>query len=238
MKTILVAWAWAIWIRLWAQLQKWGHTVTLLWRKKLFTFWNFVKLNWKKYIMPKKIAELAKGSHFDIIFICTKLHDTLNVLQNIQENKISFWHIIAIQNWLVPDNFYNKSYFKEWLTTISIYEWHTLWNNAITFTYSSTFPWQVENSKTWVFISKILQGSWIPCTPSNNIQIERAKKLLLNTWVNWLSAIYKMNIWDLLEEKESEITALFEESYNILSQKYQIWSMKWQRKWRVNEQWN
>jgi len=223
-KKILIIWAWSIGIRIWAELHHAWHAVTLVGRQKLYSLWSFVKLNWIKYALPEKAKEITYWgwSHYDFVFITSKLYDFQSIVREIEESQVSYQYLAVIQNGLVNDDFYWSLIHTGKLTSISIYEWHRMVANDISFYHSKNTPWQVNNSDAWKVVRDLLSDTWIWCVVSDDINSQRAKKLLINSVTNWLCAIHKMSIWDVLLEKRWEMESLLEEWYEILNKAYNL----------------
>lgn len=221
-KRILIAWAGNIWITLGALLENRGHQVTLVGGKKLKSLGNFVNIDGKKFSISNKEYILPRDHHFDYVFVTSKLYDTKYLIQQILKNNIKYENIAIIQNWLVPDNFYSEIWLKNFLT-ISVYEWHNLLNNQITL--SKNWWWrQLSTDKISQDIADIFNKSGIEGKITEDIERNRAIKMILNCSVNGLSAFYKKSIKELLNENKHEIEQIMKECYEVLSKKFNLWT--------------
>lgn len=227
-RVLVIGHWWVIWTTITAYLHTSWINVTGVWRSKLKELWDRVTINWQELSLPEPLFILPENKFYDYIFIATKLGDTLNTLAQLRKNNITTRDVIIIQNWLVPDKYYQE-YELWWLniTTLAIFEaLQFSYNNWISRLVSKEW-WKIKLSETWKDIALLLSNAWIQCNPDQNIETQRARKLIVNCLVSWLSIVYNQPIGKLFENPDSykQMELIFEECFRVFKRKEstQLW---------------
>lgn len=225
---VLVLWyGWVLWTVITANLYTNWVDVIWVWKKKLENLDKSVFINNTEYQLPVKQYELPKDINFDLIFIATKVKDTIKCLEQIRSNNIKTQSIVIIQNWLISKksqdlfNSYSLSIY-----SLAIFEALRFENNWNITRFTTPLWRQIKNDNKGIYIANFLSNSGIQTKASEDIETQRARKFIINCLVNWLSAIYNSNINTLFKNQRAvkQMDKIFDECYTILQleEKYQL----------------
>lgn len=221
-KRVLICGAGSIGVYVGTSLHLRNHDVKLIGRRKLRKVKETIDIEGKKYDVPEKIFRFPKNYETDFVFVTTKLYDFGHMINLIKEKKVKYSRIAAVQNGLVDTSKYSKI-LKKKIIPITVFAGFNLIGNKI-LVRPTKIGWVTEYSQEGREISKILLDAGIPCTPRKNFDSLRAEKTIVNCCLNALSAIENKKFCDLFKNKEikKRINNIFEETYNILKNKYRL----------------
>lgn len=199
-----------------------GYDVTLYGRRKLKKVHNTILINGKLYKTPLRIYKLGQ-INYDIIFVTTKLYDTQKAVKQIKKKAFNPKFLVFIQNGLVEKNFYHGIEKRNGFVTISVFEGYRLIENQL-LTTKSKLGWQTENNDAGRKICEYLNKANINCTASQKLPLLRAEKMMLVNAVGALSAIEKMTLGELMNNKRTKdmVEKIFHESYEVLKYDYNL----------------
>jgi len=220
---ILVVGAGSIGVYLGTLLNSKDHNVFLLGRNKLKKLHETILIGEQIYEMPKRIYSFPKNKKYDFIFITSKLYDLKNNLRKIIENNLKTKYLLSIQNGIVQNKVYEK-YTNEFnFSSISVFEGFRIVENQLIVNQTKT-GWKTDESKIGIETSKILQSAGINCSTEKKLDSIKAEKTIMNCSVNILSAIKKKTFFELYINPTTRKTMdkLFDESYSILNQEYEL----------------
>jgi 2-dehydropantoate 2-reductase len=225
MDKILVFGAGTIGTFLGANLYAAGNDITLYGRRKLTQIYDRIFINGIPFKVPPRIYNL-EASHYDIIFVTTKLYDSQAAIREIQSNHLNPQIIVFIQNGLVEEDFYGDLAKHPSFLTISVFEGYRLIADQL-LTTRTDLGWQTENNCTGLKICKLLQSANINCTVTSQLPQLRAEKLMWNVSLNALSAMEKKTFAELMADKNLSLVVdgLFQESYEVLKSDYNLPSL-------------
>lgn len=223
---ILVYGAGSIGVFLGTMLFSRGFDVMLLGRRKLKKLHESILLNDKLYQLPPRIYKLKTENFYDIIFVTTKLYDSVRVMKHLKDQKIKFGIIAFIQNGLVREKFYGDFKKHPGFATVSIFEGYRLIENQL-LTTKSSMGWQTEDSQAGKSICTVLQDAKIQCVASPELNAIRVEKMMLVNAVGPLSAIENKTLGELINNKNTKeiVDKLFEESYEVFKDEYKLPSL-------------
>lgn len=221
-KRILVCGAGSIGVYVGTSLHQRKHDVKLFGRRKLRQVKETVIIDNKKYEVPEKLFQIPKDYKADIVFVTTKLYDFEKMIKLIKRNKLKFIKISAIQNGLVDTSKYAKMLGHR-IIPVVVFAGFNLSGNEIKVR-PTKIGWVTEYSKSGKEISRILKDAGIPCSSRKNFDALRAEKTIVNCCLNALSAIENKPFCSLFENEKikARISLLFDETYNILKNKYKL----------------
>lgn len=222
-KKILVYGAGSIGVYLGTMLFSRGFDVTLLGRRKLKKLHENILINDKLYQIPPRAYKLKADSFYDIIFVTTKLYDSLRAMKHLKSQDVQFGIIAFIQNGLVHEKFYGDYKKHSGFATVSIFEGYRLIENQLLATKSS-MGWQTENTQAGKSICGVLQDAKIQCVPSPELDAIRVEKMMLVNAVGPLSAIEKKTLGEIISNQKTReiVDELFEESYLVFKDEHKL----------------
>ena len=219
----LILWAWSLWVYLWAKIHDAWYNIILCGRRKLAKVWDTIKINDDIYELPPRTAELAKDTHYEIIFVTCKIYDLLPAIQIMKSLHITADNTVFIQNAILPESIEQKISSFGKFQSISVFEWFRLVENILIT--NETHIWRKTNdSDIWKNIAKQLKKCGINCSTSKNINKIRAEKTIMNCSLNIMSAIYRKTFYEIFENENLHLQTkqIFVESYEVLSQRYTL----------------
>lgn len=221
---ILIYGAWSIGIFLWSKLLDAGHEKVVLYgRDKLKRIHDTILINDDLYKVPeKKFAR--EYQDYDIIFVTTKLYDTQQAIRDIQKFHPHFRYIAFIQNGLVEDWFYLGLDEHPGFTALSIFEGYRVIENQLFVKDNFDMWWQVGTCGAGSFFASFLGDAGVHIKSTDTIDVSRAMKIIGNSSVNALSALYKKTFGELVTNPiwKSRVDALMKESYLVVSQRMEL----------------
>lgn len=220
---ILIYGAGSIGVFLGATLFQSGYEVTLYGRRKLKRLHDSILINGKLYNTPPRTLKLKDESHYDVIFVTTKLYDSALAMKDLRRKNIKWDIIVFIQNGLVEENFYGDYRNHPGFVTVSVFEGYRLIENQLLAT-KSGMGWQTENNSAGQKICDILQSADINCSTSDDLNSIRAEKMILVNAVGALSALEKKTIGELVVSNSTKdiVGTVIDESYAVLHDDYNL----------------
>jgi 2-dehydropantoate 2-reductase len=232
---ILVFGAGSIGVFLGTKLHAVGNTVTLHGGRKLQKVHDTILVDNELFAMPPRISKLENNTHYNYVFIATKLYDVKNAIREIEQAGIHSEQFVFIQNGLVEKGFYDDMGEIN-LATISVFEGYRLIENQLLTTGSSS-GWQTDDSAAGQAIARLLNAAGITCTSSSNLDSLRAEKMLLVNAVSALSAIERKTIGELIDSPETKkiVDDVFKESHRVLQERLTLpsYAESYQRFWKT-----
>lgn len=219
---------WTLGLKASLSLHSNGYDVLHIWRKKIQWIGEFILINGERYKTPPVSFNLPQSQHFDTIIVATKLIDTLECVDNLYTNGVTANYLATIENWLVNDKF------RKFITDrypesgpITVFEWNQLKKDGSTREIQSALLshwWQSQASIFGKHLAKLFNDSPVSFVLSADIDNTRAWKSLLNSSINWLTAIYKLTVWEILDHDlhKQELLQLLNETYTVLQRKYTL----------------
>jgi 2-dehydropantoate 2-reductase len=222
MVKILVFGAGSIGIFLGTKLYNAGHNVNLYGRRKLQSLTDPILINGEIYKLPPRLYQL-KSDDYDVIFVTTKLYDIQKALQEIEQYNFNPQLIVFIQNGIVDPDFYGQFQTHPGLVTCSVFNGYNLSDNQL-WVRESELGWQVENSSVGNKICKLFKTASINCNNTDDLANIRAKKLIVNSALNALSAIEKKTVGELIANQNTKeiVDGIIQESWEVLKNHYHL----------------
>ena len=223
MLKILVFGAGSVGMFLATRLYAVGHQVFLYGRRKLDSLDKEIFINGKIYQVPPRCYQLQANDDYNAIFVTTKLYDIKNALAEIRKYNLKFQIVVFIQNGIVEPGFYEGFQNHLGFTTISVFNGYHLTDNQL-LVKESNIGWQLEDSLTGQKIYELFKEAGIQCDIAPNISQIRAKKLIVNSALNTLSAIEKKTIAELIADRNSKkiVDGIIQECWSVLKEDYHL----------------
>lgn len=217
---ILVFGAGSVGTCLGTQLYNAGHDVFLYGRQKLKALASQLTINGTAYTLPPKLTELETAP-YNLILVTTKLPGISQAIKQIHHAQLNPQVIAFVQNGLIEQRFYGDFAYHPGFITLSLFNGYHLTPHQL-HVQESQLGIQVENSATGHKICELFQFAGIRCQITDDIESIRAKKLILNSVLNPLSALEQKNMAELIQD--SSLRALFQqiiqEGWSVLHSDY------------------
>lgn len=218
-KKILIYGAGSIGSYLAAKLYASGHDVDVIGREKAKAIGKTLYINDEKFNFPIVHNEVDSSKKYDYLFITSKYYTLKNNLEEINNSGVKTDLIVLIQNTYIDNSWYINLIKNTPFVITSVFEGYNLVDNKLTV--AKSFGWYLDESD---LLSKdvynLLLQADMNVHLTDDIDIKRAEKTVLNCSVNILSAYYELPIKDLFADKAilKEMQGVFDESYEVLSE--------------------
>lgn len=219
-KKILVYGAGSIGSYLAAKLYAKGHDVDVIGREKAKAIGDKIYINEEEYNFPKVCEELNHDKKYDYVFLTSKYYDLKKNLEELTNSGIKTDLIVLIQNTYIDNSWYINLIKNTPFVITSVFEGYNLSDNN-KLSVSKSFGWFLDEGDLLSRdVYNLFQDANINVHLTDDIDIKRAEKTVLNCSVNILSAYYDLPIKDLFADKNilKEMQGVFDESYEVLSE--------------------
>ncbi len=217
-KKILVFGAGSLGCYLAAKLYSSGHDVDVIGRSKAKAIGDTLYINDEAFKFPKVIDKLEPHKSYDYVFITSKYYDLKKNLEQIIDSGIRTDLIVLIQNTYIDNSWYISLIKNTPFVIVSVFEGYNL--NANKLTVAKSFGWYLDEDILSKDVYTIMKNATMNVHLTEDIDIKRAEKTVLNCSVNILSTLEEKPIKDLFADKRTlkEMQKIFDESYEVLSE--------------------
>lgn len=217
-KKILIYGAGSLGSFLGAKLNRAGHEVDLIGRKKAKSIGNKLYINGEKYDFPKVYDDLNPSKYYNYVIITSKYFDLKKNLEELNNSGVRYDTIVLIQNTYFDNLWYYHLIKDKPMVIISVVEGFNLTDNQLKFVEYA--GWFVEDDILGKDVYVLLKNAGINVTLTDEINTKRAEKTIYNCALNLFSAYHEKTFKELVSDREymTEIKNVFEESYDVMSE--------------------